>query len=280
MDFAELEPIKRANRLLLLGLVGSVLLHAAVLAFWRDRPRAPPQSAPVELRLNASLTRGEVAQQEPAAAPAPAPASPPEATSAPVPEATPAAAQAAPIPPLCPAHRAATPVIAVPAPVGETPPSAVPNVATAAPPAAAPPAQPAAPAAETAPPTASMPAPAAAPGAGDSATATKSSASALTVDERAALATYRLHVENMIRHFDAERSSLDRTSWEGVSVMLLRVGADGGLLEVAMRTSSGDVRTDRQARNMILKSHKEVRIPKALEGKAFALELKLRFEAK
>ena len=282
MDLNDLDAVNRANRLLLLGLVGSMLLHAAVLVFWRAKARPPTSTPPVELRLNASLTRNPVASPEPAAeaAPAPlpiAPAQSPEPTPEPMPP-----PKAEPVPPakLPPRKSTATPVLAVPVPLG-TPPATTPALpAATSEPVAAPASPPATESAPSTPTPSSMPTPSAAPGAGDSSQASKGAPAPLTADERAAMATYRLHMENMIRHFDNERTSAERTSWEGVTVLLLRVGADGGLAGLSIVTGSGDGRTDRQARAMVVKSHKEVRVPKTLEGKAFAMEFKLRFEAK
>ena len=87
------------------------------------------------------------------------------------------------------------------------------------------------------------------------------------------LAQYRLQLLSKAPKYKRyPRVAIDN-NWEGKVVVRMVVGANGGISELIVKTSSGHEVLDQQALEMFKKAKPLVEIPPALRGKEFTLEL-------
>jgi periplasmic protein TonB len=94
-------------------------------------------------------------------------------------------------------------------------------------------------------------------------------------DEAAAsLAQYRLQIISMARRYKRyPRVALDN-NWEGATEVEMRIGPDGMISALTVRSSSGHPVLDEQAVQMFRRAKPLVPIPAPLRGKEFSLGLK------
>jgi protein TonB len=252
-------PRERANRSFGLALVASILLHALLLAALPSLRELAAQLPQVPAPLVARLMQP---QAKPAAsAPAEEPRKPPVPEQRPAPP-PPAAKPAAPPPPV--AKAPAQPVAApppVPAPQAAPAPAMQPSATSASPsPALAPVPAAALPALGPLARLEPLPAPAASPG-----------------PDPGALDRYRLQLVTVAARFKRyPRSAIDN-NWEGVVVVRLTIGRNGGIAALGVARSSGHEVLDRQALDMFRTAKPFVQLPPELAGREFELELRAIF---
>ena len=245
-----------ANRSFGLALLASILLHALLLAALPSLRELAAQLPQVPAPLVARLTQPQA--KAVASAPAEEPRQPPApekrlSPPPPVAKATPppppvakAAAQPAAVPPPAPAPQGA-PAPAVQAPTASVSPSPAPAPVPAVSLSAL------GPLARLEP----LPAPAASPG-----------------PDPGALARYRLQLVTVAARFKRyPRSAIDN-NWEGVVVVRMTVGRDGGIAALGVAKSSGHEVLDRQALEMFRTAKPFVQLPPDLAGREFELELR------
>jgi periplasmic protein TonB len=242
-----------ANRGFGLALLASILLHALVLAALPSLRELTAQLPQVPAPLVAHLAQP---QANPAAsAPAEEPRKPPAPEKRPAP---PPPAKATPLPP--PVAKAPTAPVAAPPPV---------------------PAQQAAPAPSAhAPATSTAPSLAAAPAASLPALGSLSRLEPLPAPaappgpDPGALDRYRLQLVTVAARFKRyPRSAIDN-NWEGVVVVRMTIGRDGGIAALGVAKSSGHEVLDRQALEMFRTAKPFVQLPPELGGREFELELR------
>ena len=230
------------NRAFGYAIAASAALHAFLLLnlpAWRAAAPAPPEPP-----LVAHLV--EPAPPAPAARPV-APPPPPVMQKPQPPRAQPPKRVVRPKP--TPAPRAVAPL--------PSPPPAPPESAER-------PAE--APAASAPPPPAQSVAPAAPP--------VVSMAPARPPDPTAALAGFREGIRQVAgRYKRYPRVALDN-GWTGDVVVLIEIGAGGGVSSIRIKTSSGYEVLDEQALEMFGKAVPQVPVPPELRGRAFTVELR------
>nr|PZN05798.1 MAG: hypothetical protein DIU74_01615 [Pseudomonadota bacterium] len=244
------------NRPLVAAFALSLALHLALLWWqprWEGEAAVPVQPIVAELQAPAPAA--------PSSAPsAPAPPSEPRAEprTQPRQSAPPARPRAEPKPQAVPQSPAESARSVVPAAEGETAAASPAGEDAPAPPEEAPDATARAdgPAAETAP---------------DTAVPAAAGAQAQAIDDyRAALqAAARKH-----RHYPRYARARE---WEGRTTVRLEVDAAGRAANIAVAASSGYEVLDESALDMIRKAQREVALPAALQGSAFAVELTVLF---
>ncbi|HYD58517.1 MAG TPA: TonB family protein [Burkholderiales bacterium] len=244
-----------SNRALAYAVAGSFLFHASLLFVFsleRQARREAAAPAPIVARLAAPQTqvappqvKPEVQPPKPRIEPAPPKPEPrPVAKPAPVPKPSPAPAPASkptPAPQPPPSHPSPA------AAPSESPPSVAPapNLPAAV--------------ARTEP----------APGV----------PSAPSADD-GTLATYRMDLMRMARHYKRyPRVALDN-NWEGRAVVRLVIGANGMTSSLTVVSSAGHQVLDKQALDMIQKAKPRVQIPSALRGREFSIEIPVIYDLK
>lgn len=243
-------PRERANRSFGLALLASILLHALLLAALPSLRELAAQLPQVPAPLVAHLA------QPAASAPAEQPRKLPATEKRPAPP----PAKATPPPP--PVAKAPAPSVAAPPPVPApqaAPAPAIPPLATSASPSPALAPVPAAalPALGSLARLEPVPAPAASPG-----------------PDPGALDRYRLQLVTVAARFKRyPRSAIDN-NWEGVVVVRMTIGRDGGIAALGVAKSSGHDVLDRQALDMFRTATPFVQLPPELAGREFELELR------
>jgi protein TonB len=264
-----------SDRVILICIVGSVVLHALVLLLSPGMRQG--SAAPGEPVLKARLMKGLSALP---AAPAPTPADiqpPAPAVQPPLPVPTPPRPQpeAKPVPtrpaPLTtPTPVPAAPRIATPPPVAAPAPSvaAAPSPAPAQtpPPATSAPAQPPAQVASL-PPTTGLPS-----GAADAGRDTGIDAGLLEKFQYEWIAATKLY-----KRYPGDAMT---QKWEGKVVVHVVVGANGLAKSYEVKTSSGHKLLDDTAVDMVTKAKGRVQVPPALRGHEFPVEVPVIFELK
>lgn len=247
-----------ANRSFGLALLASILLHALLLAALPSLRELAAQLPQVPAPLVARLTQS---------APLPAVGVPTdEARNAPAPEKrapVPPAAKSTPPPPI--AKAASVPLATQP----PAPPAASASPVQGPAASAAPPTE-AAPAAAASLPSLApltrlepLPAPAAPPG-----------------PDPGALDRYRLQLVTVAARFKRyPRSAIDN-NWEGVVVVRMTIGADGRIVALGVKASSGHEVLDRQALEMFRVATPFVQLPPELAGREFELDLRAIYSLK
>ncbi|HET9735010.1 MAG TPA: TonB family protein [Burkholderiales bacterium] len=249
-------PRDRANRSFGLALLASVLLHALLLAAAPSLRELAAQLPQVPAPLVARLMQPQAKPSASAPAEAPRKAPAPEKRAAPPPPA------AKPAPPPPPVAKAPVEPVAAPPPVPalQSAPAPAMQAATTSP----------APSATAAPvPAASLPAlgplarfepvpaPAASPG-----------------PDPGALDRYRLQLVTVAARFKRYPLSAIDNNWEGVVVVRMTIGRDGGIAALGVARSSGHEVLDRQALEMFRTAKPFVQLPPELAGREFELELR------
>lgn len=243
-----------ANRSFGLALLASILLHALVLAALPSLRELAAQLPQVPAPLVAHLAQP---QANPAAS---APAEEPRKPPAPERRPAPPPAKATPLPP----------------PVAKAPTAPVAAAPTAPAQRAAPDPSVQAPATSTAPSLASAPAAAASlPALGSLARLEPLPAPAAPPGpDPGALDRYRLQLVTVAARFKRyPRSAIDN-NWEGVVVVRMTIGRDGGIAALGVARSSGHEVLDRQALEMFRTAKPFVQLPPDLAGREFELELR------
>jgi TonB family protein len=254
------------NRLLYGCVVGSLLLHAAVVLY---APRVPPHEEPPP-RMSATI---RVVEPPPVARPVEAIS--PQPSLAPRPAPQPEAAKAPPSPPK------ALPRPQAPAPAerprAESPASA-PLIMPSPAPASAAMAVPAAPSAPALPESRAEPRAERAP----APPATPSPSQSAELSDRELVALFQNQIAGIVETRKLKRypGEARDNGWEGASTVLLRIGTDGKVAGVETATSSGHDMLDEQARISISRAKPFVQIPEGLRGKMFEARVRVVFSLK
>lgn len=269
-----------SNRVLVLCVLGSLVLHAAVLLLFPVMRQESIETQGAVKVLTARIA--SVATPAPPAPVVPEPERRPEPPPAGKPPPAPPPPQAVRPPPK-PVAEPPRPVLTQPepapsAPVAPPPPVAaptpVPPPAPAAPPAPLPPLA-------SAPP--SVPPPAVAPPGGPAAAPQASAAAtpkppALSGEEAGSLEQYRMSLIVAARRYKRYPAVAMEKGWQGRVEVRLLIGPDGMTRSAVIQRSSGHEILDATALDMVRKAKPLTQIPAALRGKDFVVDVPVIFD--
>lgn len=254
------------NRGVVVAAVCSLVFHGALLASWHGliKPAVKPAASPgpIVARLAA-----------PAARPAGAPEAAPPQPEPPKPKAE----EPPPPPPVAKPAPAPTPTpVAKPAPVAKSAPT-VPAAPTAAPAPSAAPSSESTASPSSAPSAPSAPVAKAEPG-GGSPTAAPAAPSADA--DPGTLRQYQLAIITTARKYKRyPRAAMDN-NWEGKVEVRMVIGANGMIVSMSIKTSTGHELLDKTALDMITKAKPLTPIPPSLRGKEFTVDVPVVFSLK